>query len=186
MDDRVPPGQRVTGKFPVLHYGPVLYIDEERWQFRLHGLVAKERVFDWSEFEDLPHTKVECDIHCVTHWSKLDTHWEGVTGREIVRLARPAAEARYAIVQAFGGFETNLPLSDLEAEEVVFADLFEGEPITAEHGGPVRLVVPHLYFWKSAKWVSGVEFVAEDRPGFWEQAGYHMRGDPWKEERYRH
>ncbi len=185
--ERVPPGQRVTGKFPVLHYGPVLDIDQDRWRFRLHGLIeaGENPVFTWEEFRALPRAAVECDIHCVTHWSKLGTHWEGVLGRTIVELARPTARARFAIVQAYGGFEANLSLDDLTADKVLFADTFEGEPISAEHGGPVRLVVPHLYFWKSAKWVNGVEFTDTDRPGFWEKAGYHMRGDPWKEERYR-
>ncbi len=185
MTERIPPGQRVTSKFPVLHHGPVLHVDPDRWRFRLHGLVAKEQVLTWEEFQALPRTKVECDIHCVTHWSKLGTRWEGVLGKTVVKQARPEAAARFAIVQAYGGFETNLPLDDLVADDVLFADTYEGGPISAEHGGPVRLVVPHLYFWKSAKWVSGVEFTEADRPGFWEKAGYHMRGDPWKEERYR-
>lgn len=182
--ERVPPEQRVTDGFPVLHYGPVLHVDQDQWRFRLHGLVAKEQEITWEEFQALPRAKVECDIHCVTHWSKLGTHWEGVLGKTVVKLARTDAAARFAIVQGYGGFDTNLRLGDLTADNVLFADTFEAQPITAEHGGPVRLVVPHLYFWKSAKWVSGVEFTAADRPGFWEKAGYHMRGDPWKEERY--
>jgi len=120
----------------------------------------------------------------VTHWSKLGTRWEGVLGKTVMDLARPAKDAAYAIVHAYGGFDTNLPLSDLAADNVLFADTYDGSDISVEHGGPVRLVVPHLYFWKSAKWVNGVEFTRVDRPGFWERAGYHMRGDPWKEERY--
>jgi len=183
--DRVPPGQTVTDQFPVLHYGPVLHIDRESWRFRLHGRVAKEKDLAWDDFRALPRTKMECDIHCVTYWSKLGTRWEGVAGSVVAKLARPHGDARFAIVQGYGGFETNLPLADLTAEGVLFADTFDGQDISAEHGGPVRLVVPHLYFWKSAKWVSGVEFTATERPGFWEKAGYHMHGDPWKEERYR-
>jgi len=182
---RIPPGQVLTKKWPVLHYGDVPQIDLQQWRFRIFGLVDQEVTLTHPEFMRLPRTKVTCDIHCVTRWSRLDNEFEGVLARDVLRLARLKPEARYAMIHAEGGFTTNLPLADLMRDDVLFAFRCNGEDLTPEHGWPLRLVVPHLYFWKSAKWVTGIELMAEDKPGFWEQQGYHMYGDPWKEQRYR-
>lgn len=181
---RVPPGQRVVQEWPVLHAGEVPEIDLDRWEFRVFGLVERPLRLSWEEFQRLPRVQVRSDIHCVTRWSRLDNRWEGVPFKVIAELARPLPQARYVMVHAYHGFTANLPLDDAMRDDVLFADHHDGKPLTPEHGWPLRLVVPHLYFWKSAKWVNGVEFMAEDRPGFWEQLGYHMRGDPWKEQRY--
>lgn len=181
---RIPPGQVVTHKWPVLHYGDVPRVNLETWTFRVWGLVEEEKSWTWPEFQALPQIEVTTDIHCVTRWSRLDTRFKGVPVRAIIEAVRPRPEARYVMVHAEQGFTTNVPLADLLAENVILAHGADGEPLTPEHGWPARLVVPHLYFWKSAKWVRGFEFMAEDRPGFWERNGYHMRGDPWKSERY--
>lgn len=182
--NRIPPGQRVTNRWPVLHEGTVPSIDVATWTFTISGLVEKERTLDFTEFTALPRVKVFSDIHCVTRWSKLDNLWEGVGTQVIKELVDILPEARYVIVHAERGFTTNLSLQDFFAEDVLFAVKHDGEPLTPEHGYPVRLVVPRLYFWKSAKWVTGTEFMEKDRPGFWESYGYHNHGDPWKEERY--
>ncbi len=181
---RVPPGQRVTRKWPVLHYGNVPYIDLSRWGFEISGMVDKEIRLSYEEFMTLPQAEVISDIHCVTGWSKLDNLWEGVGASAIVDVAKVLPQARYVIVHGAGDFTTNLSLEDFVEPDVLFAVRHDGATLTPEHGYPARLVVPRLYFWKSAKWVVGVEFTAEDRPGFWESRGYHNRGDPWKEERY--
>jgi DMSO/TMAO reductase YedYZ molybdopterin-dependent catalytic subunit len=181
---RVPPGQKLTEKWPALHYGSVPGIDTSRWVFTISGLVEKERRLSYKEFLALPMVKVYSDIHCVTGWSKLDNLWEGVSSNVIRELAGILPEARFVTVRSEGGFTTNLSLDDFFQPDVTFAVRHNGQPLTPEHGYPVRLVVPRLYFWKSAKWVNGVEFTAEDRPGFWETHGYHNHGDPWKEERY--
>ena len=183
--ERVPPGQRAGSRFPVLHYGRTPLISTSEWKFRMSGLVEQERTLDYQEFSSLPMIRVHADIHCVTSWSKLDTHWEGVSTGALKELVAIRLEAGFVMVHAEPNFTTNLPLEDFFAEDALFALKYEGEPITAEHGFPVRLIVPRLYFWKSAKWVNGVEFMASDRPGFWESGGYHMHGDPWTEERYR-
>ena len=182
--NRIPPGQRITERWPVLHEGAVPYIDVATWTFTISGLVEKERTLDFTEFAALPQVKVFSDIHCVTGWSKLDNSWEGVSTQAIKDVVDILPEARYVMVHAERGFTTNLPLQDFFAEDVLFAVKHDGEPLTPEHGYPVRLVVPRLYFWKSAKWVTGVEFMEKDKPGFWESYGYHNHGDPWKEERY--
>jgi len=181
---RVPPGQRLVESWPVLHYGSVPRIDPAKWSLRLFGLVKEERTLSMKEFLDLPRVEVLSDVHCVTTWSRLDNLWEGVVARTLKNLVDILPEARFATVHAAGNFTTNLSLEDLFAEDVLFALKHDGAAISPEHGFPVRLVVPRLYFWKSAKWVTGVEFSAQDRPGFWESNGYHNRGDPWKEERY--
>lgn len=181
---RVPPGQAVTEKWPVLHYGQVPSFDAKRWDFRIFGLVEAPATLTYEQFMALPKTTLHCDIHCVTRWSKLDNVFEGVPFREVLKLVRPRLEAKFVLVHAEHGYTTNLPLADLDRDDVLFAYRHNGENLTPEHGWPLRLVVPHLYFWKSAKWVRGLEFLPSDRPGFWEQYGYHMRGDPWKEERY--
>ncbi|MEW6523639.1 MAG: sulfite oxidase-like oxidoreductase [Bacillota bacterium] len=183
--ERVPPGQTVTGRFPVLHHGQVPSLRLEDWRLRLYGEVEEEVELDWEQLLALPTTRVTADIHCVTGWSKLDTEWEGVSTRQLLRLVQLTPQARYVMVHAPGGWSTNLSLDDFCKENVVLARSFDGAPITREHGWPVRLVVPHLYFWKSAKWVTALEFIWKDRPGFWEEAGYHLRGDPWTEQRYR-
>lgn len=182
--ERVPPGQKLTDKWPALQYGSVPTIDTSRWTFTISGLVERERKLSYTEFTSLPKVKVFSDIHCVTGWSKLDNLWEGIstgTTRELINIL---PEAKFVIVRSEGGFTTNLLLDDFFQPDVLFAFKHNSQPLTPQHGFPVRLVVPQLYFWKSTKWVIGVEFTAEDRPGFWESHGYHNHGDPWKEERY--
>jgi DMSO/TMAO reductase YedYZ molybdopterin-dependent catalytic subunit len=182
---RVPPGQYATEKWPVLHYGSVPSVDLSSWTFRVFGAVDEEKVWTYEEFLALGHTRVRCDVHCVTRWSKLDNEFEGVPFRAVLSQIRRKPGAGWAMVHAEQGYTTNVPFADLDRDDVLFAHRHNGEPLTPDHGWPLRLVVPHLYFWKSAKWVRGLEFAAEDRPGFWEQAGYHMRGDPWREQRFR-
>ncbi len=184
QEPRIPPGQVVTEKWPVLHYGSVPRLDLSRWDFRVFGLVEHPASWTHAEFEALPRIRVRSDIHCVTRWSRFDNLWEGVAVREVLRHAIPKPDARYAIVLAEQGYATNLSLRELLQDDVLLADLHDGQPLTAEHGWPVRLVVPRRYFWKSAKWVRGIELVADDRPGFWEQNGYHNDADPWREERF--
>jgi DMSO/TMAO reductase YedYZ molybdopterin-dependent catalytic subunit len=181
---RVPPGQRVVDGWPVLSYGLVPKIDLATWEFRIWGEVEDEVTFTWEEFMALPKTSITSDIHCVTAWSKLDNAWEGVAFREVMKHVRLKPDASHAMVHSFGGYTTNLPLADLDDDDVLFAYGHNGEDLTPDHGWPLRLVVPKLYFWKSAKWVRGLRFMTDDRPGFWEMYGYHMRGDPWKQERY--
>jgi DMSO/TMAO reductase YedYZ molybdopterin-dependent catalytic subunit len=181
---RVPPGQRLTDKWPVLHYGSVPKTDTAKWSFKIYGLVDKARTLTYSEFTSLPTIKVFSDVHCVTTWSKLDNLWEGISTNELKNMVRIDPKAHFVIVHAEGNFTTNLTLDDFFQEDVLFALKHNNEVISAEHGGPVRLMVPRLYFWKSAKWVNGIEFREKDQPGFWESNGYHNHGDPWKEERY--
>jgi len=186
-EKRLPPGQVLTRKFPVLHYGQVPhYEDLSRWDLRIFGLVAEEKVLSWEEFNRLPKVQIVADIHCVTRWSMLDTVWEGVRFRDLLDACNiePAPEARYVMVHAEYGFTTNLPLSVMLDDDVLLATHFDGKPLTPEHGYPLRLVVPKKYFWKSAKWVRGIEFMAEDKLGFWEQAGYNNVADPWRELRF--
>ena len=168
----------------MLHYGSVPSIDPGSWRLSLTGLVREPRSITLDELMAMPQTTVRADVHCVTRWSLFDSEWQGVRFTEVAQLVELQPEARYALVHAEQGYTTNLPLSDLMRDDVLFVHRWNGEQLTPEHGGPVRLFVPHLYFWKSAKWVTGVEFLAEDQPGFWEGYGYHMRGDPWREERY--
>ena len=182
--NRLPPGQRLTEKWPVLHYGKVPSVDKTKWTFSISGLVGKERTLTYDEFTALPQVEVFSDIHCVTTWSRYNNTWEGVSTSTIKEIAAIRPEAKYVIVGGEGGFTTNLPLEDFLAEDALFALKHDGQPLTAEHGGPVRLVVPRLYFWKSAKWVTGIDLKEKNEPGFWEKAGYHMHGDPWTEERY--
>jgi DMSO/TMAO reductase YedYZ molybdopterin-dependent catalytic subunit len=184
LGDRLPPGQYVTDKWPVLHYGSVPRFDRNTWEFTVSGLVDQPRRFTYGEFMALPKASFTADVHCVTRWSMFDSTWEGISVREVLKLAHVQSEARFVLVHAANNFTANLPLADLDRDEALFAYRRNGEDITPEHGWPLRLVLPHLYFWKSAKWVRGLEFLANDRPGFWEQYGYHMRGNPWNEERY--
>ncbi len=183
---RIPPGQSRTRKWPVLDASGPPQIDLAKWRFRLGGLVGHDAEWDWQEFQALPRVKVFADFHCVTKWSRLGNLWEGVSTRYLLESAGGAGpEARFAFVYGYDrGWTTNLPLESFLAEDALIAILHDGEPIAVEHGGPARLVVPQLYAWKSAKWVAGVELLKRDRPGFWEANGYHMRGDPWAEERY--
>ena len=183
---RVPPGQSRTRKWPVLDASGPPQIDTATWRFRIAGLVGQETEWNWQEFLSLPRVKVFADFHCVTRWSRLGNLWEGVATRELVERAGGARpEARFVMAYGYDrGWTTNLPLEHFLAQDALVALYHDGEPLPLEHGGPARLVVPQLYAWKSAKWIAGVEFLARDRPGFWEMSGYHMRGDPWREERF--
>jgi DMSO/TMAO reductase YedYZ molybdopterin-dependent catalytic subunit len=184
--NRIPSGQQRTKKWPVLDaWGPPA-IDFEQWKLRVFGLVGHPVEWTWREFNLLPRIKVFSDFHCVTRWSRLGNVWEGVSTRELLGLAGGARSAAgYSIVHGYDhGFTTNLPLADLLAEDALVATHHDGEPLSTEHGGPARLIVPRLYAWKSAKWIAGIEVVESDIPGFWERNGYHMRGDPWREERH--
>jgi DMSO/TMAO reductase YedYZ molybdopterin-dependent catalytic subunit len=182
--NRVPPGQRLTTGWPVLHHGPVQQVDVRQWTLTIKGLVDKPRTLSFDEFTALPQVQVFSDIHCVTTWSRLDNLWEGIPTSALKGLVTIRPEAKFVVVHAAGNFTTNLPLDDFFQDDVLFALKHDNQLISREHGGPVRLVVPRLYFWKSAKWANGVEFVAKDQPGFWESVGYHNHGDPWTEERY--
>lgn len=182
--DRVPPGQYVTDKWPVLTYGSTPRIRPEDWSLRISGLVAEEATFSWERFQALPRTQVTADFHCVTRFSTLDNPWGGVSTREILRHVQVDPEASHVLVHCYGGYTTNLPLEDFLSEHALLADSHKDMPLLVDHGGPVRLVVPHLYAWKSAKWVNGIELLPEDRRGFWEESGYHTYGDPWTEQRF--
>ena len=192
---RLPPGQSLTQKFPVLHYGPVPIFNPAAWDFRVWGEVEEERRWTWDEFLQLPRTELKMDIHCVTRWSKFDTVWSGVSVRALVEagLIRPKAGAKFVLQHAEFGFTANLPIEVVLAENFLLATHFDGHPLTPEHGYPLRGVVGYItdraelktpYFWKGAKWLRGLEFMTHDRPGFWEQAGYHNDADVWEEERF--
>ena len=183
-EGRLPPGQSATLKWPVLHEGTIPSFNPQTWDFRVGGLVEKPVRLNWEEFNRLPQIEIVTDIHCVTRWSRFDNRWQGVPFTEVMRLAAPKPDARFVMVHAEQGFTANVPLEDLMRPTTLFALKHDGEPLTPEHGYPLRLVVPHLYFWKSVKWVRGLELLAADAPGFWEQNGYNMYGDPWKEERF--
>ncbi len=184
-ENRLPPGQSRTRKWPVLHAGAVPDVSRETWKLEIGGLVKKPLSFTWGEFQDLPRVQVFSDFHCVTRWSRLGNLWEGVSVQEIMARAGIRPAAKFVVITGYdAGWTTNLPLADFLAEDALFVDLHDGEPINPDHGGPVRLVVPQLYAWKSAKWVRRVELVAEDQPGYWEKAGYHNQGDPWKSQRF--
>jgi len=185
-ENRVPPRQSRTLKWPVLDASGAPSIDLSRWRFSIEGLVAKPVSWSWEEFQTLPRVKVFADFHCVTRWSRLGNLWEGVSVRELVdRAGGILPNARFAMVYGYDfGWTTNLPAEQFLAQDALVALTHDGEPLSAEHGGPARLIVPQLYAWKSAKWVAGVEFRETDKAGFWEQNGYHMRGNPWQEERF--
>ena len=182
LRERLPPGQYVEHGFPVLTAGPTPRLAAEEWGFRIDGMVGTEREWTWKEFGELPSEEVPCDIHCVTKWSKFDTSFRGVSVDTLLAGAEP--QGSYAMAFSYGGYTTNLALADLTGGKAWVVTEHEGESLPREHGGPARLLVPHLYFWKSAKWVAGLRILDHDEPGFWEQNGYHNRGDPWKEERY--
>lgn len=181
---RIPPGQSETRKWPVLHYGNVPRMDTNTWTFRMFGLVKQEKQFSFAEFSALPFVNVQCDIHCVTRWSRLNNTFSGPSTRTVAAGVEILSAAKFVLIHCEQGFTTNLPLDDFLSDDALFALYHDDKPLTPDHGYPVRLVVPRLYFWKSAKWVRGLEFLAEDAAGFWEQNGYHMRGDPWAEERF--
>jgi DMSO/TMAO reductase YedYZ molybdopterin-dependent catalytic subunit len=181
---RLPPGQRLTDGWPILHYGGIPRVDLDSWEFMIGGLVDNEVKLSWDQFMALPQVEVRTDIHCVTTWSKYDNDWAGVRFTDVMELANVRPEAKHVMFHSYGGYTTNVPLSELMTDDILFVHTHNGEPLAPEHGAPLRGMIPHLYFWKSAKWVRGIEFIAEDRPGFWEMYGYHMHGDPWTEERY--
>lgn len=179
---RLPPGQYETRDFPVLSAGPTPRISLAQWDFRVTGETDNERQWTWEQFRALPREKVVRDIHCVTKWSKFDTEWEGVSVDAL--LDGLASQAKFVTAFCEGGYTTNLPIADVTGGKAWIVDTFAGQPLAPEHGGPARLLVPHLYFWKSAKWIRGLRLAREDQPGFWEALGYHNHGDPWREQRY--
>ena len=194
-ENRLPPGQALTNKFPVLHYGPTPPVDLKNWDLRVFGLVEKERVWSWDEFNQLPRTQVLMDIHCVTRWSKFDTTWDGVSLKTLIDegFIMPKPEAKYVIQHCELGYTTNLPLDYMQHDNILIATHFNGEPLELEHGYPLRVVVGSFadrreertaYFWKGGKWLRGLEFSATDKLGFWERNGYHNDADPWIEQRF--
>ena len=181
-DPKLPPGQYLTEDFPVLSAGPTPRIPLDRWEFVITTETGQQHRWDWARFRQLPTETVTVDLHCVTKWSKLSTNWEGV--RLDTLLADVDSAADYALARSYGGYTTNLPLEDLVDGKAWVAFQYDGEDLAPEHGGPARLLVPHLYLWKSAKWVRGIDLRLDDEPGFWESLGYHNYGDPWREQRY--
>ncbi|MBV8884166.1 MAG: sulfite oxidase-like oxidoreductase [Chroococcidiopsidaceae cyanobacterium CP_BM_RX_35] len=181
--DRVPPGQYLTKGFPVLTYGQTPQISPEEWQFRVWGQVLAA-TFTWSDFMELPQHEFTADFHCVTRWTKLDVKWTGIKVTDFMHIVKVESKAVHIVEHCYGGYTTNITMSDFLREENFFAHRVFGEPLPAEHGGPMRLIVPHLYAWKSAKWINGLEFLDHEELGFWERNGYHRRGEPWAEERY--
>lgn len=184
LAERVPPGQSLTERFPVLHYGPVPHVDLKKWDFKVFGLVDEPIKFTWDEFMALPQSQVTMDIHCVTRWSKLDTTWEGVLISDLMKQINLKPQAHFVLAHAEYGFTANVPLEVFLDEQTILAHKFGGKPLEKDHGWPLRLVVPKKYFWKSAKWIRGIEFLDKDKLGFWERNGYNNSADPWKEERY--
>lgn len=184
-NNRVPPGQFLTEKFPVLHYGSVAnYPNLDNWDFRIFGLVEAPLRFTWNELMALPRLTQTVDIHCVTRWSKLDTTWTGIPWRDLMKLVQVKSGATHAMAHCEYGFTANIGLEVLDDDDTMLAFEYDNKPLEPEHGYPLRLLVPKKYFWKSAKWLRGIEFMDGDRPGFWERNGYHMEGDPWREERF--
>jgi DMSO/TMAO reductase YedYZ molybdopterin-dependent catalytic subunit len=181
---RLPPGQSLTLKWPVLHVGSVPRLDPARWDFQIKGLVEEPVRLTWGGFMRLPMTEIMADMHCVTRWSRFDVRWEGVPFAEVAKLVKLKPEAKHAMILADQGYTSNIPLADLMRPTTIFALKHNGEPLPADHGYPLRLVVPQLYAWKSVKWVRGLEFIADEKPGFWEGSGYHIYGDPFKEQRF--
>jgi DMSO/TMAO reductase YedYZ molybdopterin-dependent catalytic subunit len=183
-EHRLPPGQALTQKWPVLHAGSIPQFNPATWDFFIRGRVEQPKRFTWQEFSSLPVVQQVSDMHCVTRWSKFDNSFEGIPVAEVMKFVELLPDANYVMVHADPNYTTNLPVDEFLADDVMFVLKYEGRPLAPEHGYPVRLLVPRLYLWKSAKWVRGLEFMAKDRPGFWEQYGYHHHGDPWKEERF--
>ncbi|MEK7470211.1 MAG: sulfite oxidase-like oxidoreductase [Planctomycetota bacterium] len=183
--DRVPPGQKLVSGWPVLTAGQTPFITKKQFFFTVGGLVENPLDYSWDQFVALPSVSMKCDLHCVTTWSRLDQTFRGVLHTEILKRCKPRPEARFALILGEPGYSTNVPMADFARPDTMFTYEHEGAPLPVPHGGPLRDLIPHLYLWKSSKWATGVEFLAEDKAGFWEERGYHMRGDPWKEERYR-
>jgi DMSO/TMAO reductase YedYZ molybdopterin-dependent catalytic subunit len=181
---RTPPGQYLTEGFPVLSAGPTPRIALDEWQFTIDGLVGESVTWNWAQFTALPARDWTVDISCVTKWTKLDTNWHGVSLDDLLAAVDLDPRAHFLVARSYGGYTTNLPLADAVNNQAFVAWEYDGAPLEPAHGGPARLVVPHLYFWKSAKWVNGLRLIEQDQPGFWEGLGYHNRGDPWREERY--
>jgi DMSO/TMAO reductase YedYZ molybdopterin-dependent catalytic subunit len=184
VGNRLPPGQYLERGFPVLSAGPTPHTPLTSWDFSIIGQVKVPRRWNWDEIHTLPQENITTDIHCVTKWSKFDTHWEGVSVETLLQQVELDGNPGYVVVYSDGGYTTNLPLKDVLNHQAWVAYAYEGQPLPPEHGGPARFLVPHLYFWKSAKWVRGLRLVDKDEPGFWESFGYHNYGDPWKEQRY--
>jgi DMSO/TMAO reductase YedYZ molybdopterin-dependent catalytic subunit len=182
--ERLPPGQREVKNWPVLDLGVQPSVTTANWRLDVDGLVENKVSWSWDDFRNRATAQITSDIHCVTAWSRFDNRWEGLRTRDLLDIVQPRPDAKYVVQHSYDGYTTNVSLDDFAGEDVLLAWRWEGEPITREHGGPVRLVLPGLYFWKSAKWLTRLEFVAIDRPGFWEVRGYHNHADPWKEERY--
>jgi DMSO/TMAO reductase YedYZ molybdopterin-dependent catalytic subunit len=181
---RIPPGQHLVHDFPVLSAGPTPRIAHEGWKFTLKVGPEPVKTWDWAAFSALPQTKITRDIHCVTTWTKFDTEWEGVLFDDILADANIEPPTGFVLAHSYGGYSTNVPLADLAAGKAMVAITYDGKPLAADHGGPARLLVPHLYFWKSAKWVNALQFTTRDEAGFWELRGYNMYGDPWREQRF--
>jgi DMSO/TMAO reductase YedYZ molybdopterin-dependent catalytic subunit len=183
-NERLPPGQHLVRDWPVLDLGVLPEIETKDWLIEVDGLVENRLVWNWTDFMAQPAFSDVSDIHCVTAWSRYDNQWDGVSAKHILALAKPKPEARFVVFHSYDDYTTNLPLADFDDDDVLIAHSWQGKPLAREHGGPVRAIVPKLYFWKSAKWVKRIELLAWDEPGFWEERGYHDHGDPWKEERY--
>ena len=182
--DRLPPGQHLVKNWPVLDLGQQPLVRTDSWRLDVTGAVEHSLSLNWQAFEALPKSRKLSDMHCVTTWSRYDNKWEGVSTHDLLDQVMPKPEATFVLLTSYDGYTTNLPLTDFASEDAILATHWEGEPLTRDHGGPVRLIVPHLYLWKSAKWINRIEFLNRDQAGFWERNGYHMRGDPWTEERY--
>jgi DMSO/TMAO reductase YedYZ molybdopterin-dependent catalytic subunit len=184
--DRTPPGQTLTSKWPVLHYGDVPKVDPDSasWRLKVFGAVEDEYELTYAQIREMPAVEVVCDMHCVTHWSRLDNTFTGVSIRALIERAKPTAGAAYVMCHGENGFTTNVPLKEFIADDCILAYQWDGKDLTPDHGWPLRGLVPRLYLWKSAKWMRGIELRKSDAPGFWEQNGYHMHGDPWSEERF--
>ena len=181
---RTPPGQFITQRLPVLHYGDIPVISLDDWRLTVDGLVEQSLSLSWHDLEAFPRVGLTADMHCVTRWSRLDVRWQGIPAGAVLAASRPTPTARFVLISCAGGYDTNLPVADFAAGDVLLATDLDGEPLTPEHGFPLRLVVPKRYAWKSAKWVTGLRFLAGDEPGFWERYGYHNDADPWREQRF--
>lgn len=182
--ERLPPGQHLVKDWPVLDLGMHPDVPTSRWRLEVFGAVERPMIWDWAGFQALPQSRAMSDIHCVTTWSRYDNAWDGVLTRDLLQFVMPKPDARFVVLQSYDGYTTNLSLDDFAVDDALLAHSWQGSPLAQMHGGPLRLVVPRLYFWKSAKWLQRIEFRTEDRPGFWEVRGYHNRGDPWNEQRY--
>jgi DMSO/TMAO reductase YedYZ molybdopterin-dependent catalytic subunit len=183
-DPRLPPGQVETKKWPVLTYGPTPIVEKEAYRLRVFGLVAEEKSFTWDDLMSLPVTELVTPMHCVTRWSNFENRWVGIRFTDILAIVKPLPDARFVVEHSYGGYTTNVSLEDLRSDDVLLVHTWNGAPLSREHGFPLRMLVPKLYLWKSAKWLNALEFLARDRPGFWERNGYHNHGDPWAEERH--